>query len=225
MTEVELRNRIALEAGVLTNPYWQGKRITNKINEAQRWLQQKLIKQGFKNWRKYADASATVGVETHLNMLVMTAPLPADRLIDQPVQIRSGANSSGDLKYKVIPEHDPDIIDEIVDNPILKPTADDPICWMIDEKVYIHPAPDDDTVRFSYVKVVPDLVYDNDSTQSEIPNSHIEIVIERCVMQIKSSLGDENVKQAKLNEIDKQLSIKYQLDRAVSVTDEKGHIS
>lgn len=225
MTEVELRDRIKLDAGVLGNPLWEGRRITDMINDAQSWLQQKLIKQGFKNWRKYDNDNATIAVEVNLDLNCLTAPLPIDRLIDSPIQFRVGTDDNGDAKVRVIDDKDPDIIHNIIDNPVLTPSVGRPIAWIIDETVYVYPVPDDDTVRFSYTKAITPLAYGNSTTESEIPDSHIEIVIERCVMQIKSIVGQENVKQAKLAEIDRQLSTKYQLDRVKSVTDEKGEIS
>lgn len=224
MTELELRNRIALEAGVLTNPYWQGKRITNKINEAQRWLQQKLIKQGFKNWKRYANINLTGGTVFGITD-VYSGTLPTDRLIDLPIEsVRTNSTIEPPTTSGYATEKPQDKVVDIIGNPVIAPSFIDPIFWLMNETIYIYPIESgEDVAEIAYTKNVADLVYDNDSTQSEIPNSHIEIVIERCVMQIKSSLGDENVKQAKLNEIDKQLSIKYQLDRAVSVTDEKGY--
>jgi len=224
MTEVELRNRIALEAGVLTNPYWQGKRITNKINEAQRWVQQKLIKQGFKNWKKYITIDTTSGTVFGIAD-VYSGTLPADRLIDEPIEsVRTNSTVEPPATSGYAKEKPQEKVIEVIQNPVIAPSFIDPIFWLMDETIHVYPVESgEDAIELAYTKVVTDLVYNNDSTQSEIPNSHIEIVIERCVMQIKSSNGEENVKQAKLNEIDKQISVKYQLDRAVSVTDQKGH--
>ena len=52
MTELALREQVLIDAGVINEIMWQGSRITNMLNQAQDWLQGKLIKQGSKNWLK-----------------------------------------------------------------------------------------------------------------------------------------------------------------------------
>jgi hypothetical protein len=206
MTEVELREQVKLDAKVLDDPLWQGKRITNMLNQAQRWLQLKLIKQGSMDWKRNVSKglsnSAYQGNNTSL-----VEPI-TDRLRDMPIE----AVLPDTTAVKPAKEVKLNNFYEVKSNTVLAPTADAPIFIMVDDSIHIYPRSIDTDAYVTYTKIVPSLTFNNSSTESEIPLESQEIIIERVVMQIKSADGDEQVKQAKYAEIDRELTNKYQLD-------------
>ena len=107
---------------------------------------------------------------------------------------------------------------EVVNNTVLAPTATNMLYVEMGSEIHIYPR-GAETVTASYSVKITDMVYNNDSTDSEIPQESQYILIERVVMQIQSSLGGG---QAKSAEIDKDLASKYQLDALIKDNDDKG---
>ncbi len=208
MKESELREQVILDAGVLSDPFWQGTRITRMLNLAQNWLQLKLIKQGFKNWLKES-AALTVANTTLLGHNTSSVALPTDILYDMPIE--SAERSTATKPAKEIQLRN---FDEIVVNGVFTPTVATSIFVIMDKVIHLYPrdVPNGTTsVKVTHTFRVTDLVKDA-ATESEIPIELQEILIDRVVMQIKSANGQEDIKQAKMAEIDKELSTKYQLD-------------
>lgn len=210
MTEVELRDQVATEAKVMSAVMWQGARITRMLNQAQDWLQTKLIKQGNMSWKE----DSTVGSVTASQLLGITTgkvAIPVDVLRDMPMeQFVPDGGSTPVLK----PAHEVEYknFHWVVNNPVTAPSLAHPIAVITNGFIHIYPIGNNDSVIFSSTKKVTDLVFDNNSVESEIPTESQWILIERCVMQIASIEGDENVKQAKVAEIDNELAVRYQLD-------------
>ncbi len=210
MTEKALRVQIHLDTGTGLEPLWQGARITNMLNQAQDWLQGKLIKQGFINWKE----DSTVGSVTGSQILGITTGkviIPVDVLRDMPMEqfLPDGGTTpvlvpAVEVEYKNF--------HFIVNNPVSAPSLARPIACITNGFIHIYPIGDNDSVIFSSTIKVLDLVFDDDAVESEIPTEFQWVLIERVIMQIKSILGGEQIKQAKLAEIDKELTIKYQLD-------------
>ena len=210
MTEKGLREQIQLDAGVLLNPYWGGQRITELINKAQEWLQVKLIKQGYKNWKK--PVNVTFAETTYLGIEINTIDLPADFLYEMPVEFIYHSEYT-----KPAREVENNNFYDVVNNAVLTPTLNAPAFMMMDTVVYTYPRISGGGSAIGvmvYTRKVTDMIYEDDSTASEIPTEQLGILIERVVMQIKSTDGMEQIKQAKLAEIDKELVEKYQLDQA-----------
>lgn len=213
MTEVDIRNQILLDAKVSDNPYYQGSRITQMINQAQRWLQGKLITQGFNRW-KVIDTVTLSGISPAVSRWGITAfstgDVPTDWLKTEPIIWVRPASSNVRRPARYIKRSQ---IHEIVNNLMLTPTTEYPIFTVDQDTIYLHPAyADFTTSSIYYVKIITALVYNDDTTESEINDDEIEMVIDRVGMQIKANNGNEQIKQAQLAEIDKEIINKYQLD-------------
>ena len=210
MTELELREQIAQEAHVISAVMYQGSRITRMLNQAQDWLQLKLIKQGNMSWKE----DSTVGSVTPSTILGIATgkiAIPVDVLRDMPMeQFLPTGGATAVLKPAVEVEYKN--FHWTVNNEVTVPTLAHPIACITNGFVHIFPIGSATAVVFSSTKKVTDLIFNNDSLNSEIPTESQWLLIERVVMQIKSIEGDEQVKQAKLAEIDNELSVRYQLD-------------
>ena len=218
MTEPELRAQVMLDAGVLENPFYQGTRVTQMLNHAQDWLQLKLMKQGFRNWQK--EATLTLANDTLQGLNTTKGDQPSDRLYDMPYeQIMTGVGLTPPTSVKPLDMVETKNLFEIANNAVLAPTTANPVYTEVGKEIHIYPRGTTSAPAVYSVKVT-DLVKDA-ATESEIPLESQAILIERVVMQIKSSLGDEQTKQVKSAEIDKELSTKYQLD-ALKEKDDKG---
>ena len=215
MNEVELRQQIQLDAGVLSDPYWQGQRITNLINQAQEWLQLKLIKQGFRNWN--GETPLTFSNGTLLYEETSTATLPTDILYDMPIEsimpIDQAVKPATEIQLKNFIE--------VANNGVIAPTVTNPIFIVVDVIVHLYPRGTSAGGKMTYTKKVLDLTF-NDTTDSTIPNEHQQIIVERVVMQIKSANGQEDIKQAKNAEVGQYLAERYQIDALKEVEDKKG---
>ena len=210
MTELALREQVQLDANVINEIMWQGSRITQMLNQAQDWLQGKLIKQGYMNWREDTTV-ASVTASTILGIVTGKIIIPVDVLRDMPMeQFFPDGGTTEVLKPAVKVEYKN--FHWVVNNPVSAPSLAYPIACVTNGFVHIYPIGDNSSVIFSSTIKVLDLVYDNDSAESEIPAELQWLLVERVVMQIRSAEGDEQIKQAKVAEIDNELSTKYQLD-------------
>ena len=209
MTELALREQIQLDAKVSDEVMWQGSRITQMLNQAQDWLQGKLIKQGYMNWRVETNVQATAGQV--LGITTGKGTIPDTILRDMPIKhFLPDGGSVPVLKPAV--EVALDNFHWVVNNPVGAPTAEYPIAVILKDIIHIYPIGDNDAIIFTATEKVTDLIYDDDAINSEIPDELQWVLIERVVMQIKSVQGNEQIKQAKVAEIDKELTVKYQLD-------------
>lgn len=211
MTELALREQVQLDANVINEVMWQGSRITQMLNQAQDWLQGKLIKQGYMNWRD-ENTVGTVTASSLLGIATGKVIIPVDVLRDQPMEHflpDGGTDSAG---YNIAVEIDLKNFVWTVQNTVTAPTANYPIACITKGFIHIYPIDDNDSVIFTATMKVLDLVFDDDAVNSEIPAELQWILVERVVMQIKSIEGQEQIKQAKVAEIDNELTQKYQLD-------------
>jgi hypothetical protein len=208
MTELQMREQIQLDAGVLNDPLWQGSRITNMINQAQRWLQLKLIKQGSYQWKKITTGN-NIGNNTYQNIDCSSGVFPSDILYEMPVDWILPATGSTKPAKEIMVRN----VYDVVMNGVTAPSIAFPV-FVTEDRINYHlfPRLSASETIISYTGIVTAMVFDNDSAESEIPLELQDIVIERVVMQIKSAQGDEQTKQAKYAEIDNELTKKYQLD-------------
>lgn len=210
MTELALREQVQLDANVLDEIMWQGSRITNMLNQAQDWLQTKLIEQGNMSWKEDTSVGS-VTASTILGIVTGKVIIPVDVLRDMPMeQFFPDGGTTEVLAPAVKVEYKN--FHWTVNNPVSAPSLAYPIACITNGFVHIYPIGDNSSVIFSSTKKVLDLVFDDDAVESEIPTESQWILVERVVMQIKSADGNEQVKQAKVAEIDKELTVKYQLD-------------
>ena len=214
MTEKELRHQVVLDAGVLGNPMWGGERITNLLNQAQQWLQPLLVKSGSLNWLTESTDSFTNA--TLFGKAVSSTPAPTTRLVDAPIMFVRHSTLT-----KPAREVDLNNFIEEVDNTVTKPSTTRAIFVLRGSTIFVYPqlSGGDTASQITYHKRVTDLVYDDESTQCEIPVEKQPILIERVVAQIISANGGEQIAQAKQAKIDKELVEKFQLLPAVTNTD------
>ena len=213
MTEVELRQQIKLDAGVLLDKYWQGERITLLINQAQDWLQSKLMAQGSKQWYSEGDITATQVVYSGLYETLM-GDIPSDWLTELPIE----SVMIDIIQVKPAKLVDVKNIYEIINNGVTTPTITHPIFWIdhnIIQQFHIYPRVVEGvgaTGSLIYPKKVLDMVFDDNTVESEIPPAQQFIIVERVTAQIKSAMNQEQVSQAITAEISQLLAEKYQLE-------------
>lgn len=208
MTELDIRTSILNQAGVFGQAEWMGTRVTKMINRAQKWLQLKLVaNKGSRRWKKTVASSASD--LTFMGDACSEADLPTDLLYDHPIDFITAGSWTKPAREITLDEWY-----ETIHNGILRPAVNEGVFMIQDDNLIAYPqivSPAPFTIYYTYI--VTDLVYDNDSTDSEIPEEWIHVIIERVVKQIISSLGGEQISQAKQAEIDKELIEKYQLDQ------------
>ena len=215
MTELALREQIQLDAGITNELMWQGSRITLMLNQAQNWLQGKLIKQGYKNWNDGSTVSSiTAGIIE--GMPTGKGSLPVDVLMDMPLEsVFPQPYIAGVFEKRSWQRVETKDFNFVAQNPVTKPSTQWGIYTTDNTDIHIYPAGVFTSILLRYTRKVLDLVFDNDTVNSEIPEELQWVIVERVVMQIKSINGGEQIKQAKLAEIDKELSDKYQLDLVI----------
>ena len=221
MTEPQLRAQIILDANVLGSFIWSSLRIVRMLNETQRWLQMKLIKQGSRRWKKDSGNIST-STATLMGLETQTAALPTDLLFDMPYYIISPPTTSNAPFAKRIELKN---FLEVVNNGVLAPSTSRRIYVNVDNLIHVFPRTSPNgTINMVvlYTVRVTDLVLDA-GTESEIPLENQDILIERVVKQILSVKGQEQSAQIKGAEIDAEIAQKYQLDSLkVASTDKEG---
>lgn len=206
MTEKILRHRILLDAKLVHHPYWAGKRITFMLNEAQKWLQLELLKQGYNTvWKEEADLS--FGSGTVLGITGLRATLPTDMLLDVP-PISISTNIASGRPIRVV--DDKDWVDNIT-NIYSVPTTRQPMGIIVDGVLFVYPT-GITSGKILYYRLITDLDFDDDTTESEIPSEHQDKLIQRVIADIKAiEAMDEQTRQAKIGKIEQEIAKRYQL--------------
>lgn len=208
MTEVKTRARILTDAGVFSNPEWQGSRITDLVKESILWTYGKILKLGRNVWRKKDTVGGISGgtLQGHSGSFIAEGDMPTDVNYDMPIEYFE----HGDYSRPARPV-DIDNWEFLNNNTVLKPTVASPVFCQVGKDFYLSnailTAP-----TVTYTRLPADPVFDNDTNNLDIPELYIEAVIERVVMQIKAQLGDLNQKQLTMAGIDKFIMDKYQLE-------------
>lgn len=218
MTEFAIREQIILDSNIISSPMWQGIRVTNMINQAQDWLQAKLIKQGYENWSNQTKVGNVVD-DWVLGIATTSVNMPVNVLRDLPMKhFFPSGGSTAVLKPAV--QIELENFHWVYNSPVSAPTNEYPIVVIVGKLIHIAPRGDNSSLTFTSTLKITDLIYNNNSIESEIPSELQWILIERVVMQIKSAQGNEQLKQTKYAEIDKELTQKYQLN-ALKQEDDK----
>jgi hypothetical protein len=213
MTEKKLRQQVQLDAKVMHQPYWQGTRITLLLNQAQDWLQQELLKTGSLNWK--AEATLTFSPATLQDINVSQADVPSDWLKDMPIEQIYPLSITPVAGVPTRPCREVDIRNfvELVENTYTTPTAQRSIFVMMDTDIFVYP----NTIASGeaiYTRKILDLVYDNDSVNTEIPKGMEQALVDRVVTQINIIESGVQLTNAKIADIDKRIAKKYQLEVA-----------
>ncbi len=213
MTELKLRKQVQLDAQVLHEMYWQGSRITMMLNKAQNWLQQELLKTGSLNWKK--EGTMTFSAELLQGVACSKGDVPSDWLRDMPIQQIFPVTfvDLPDIGMKPSREVDISNLTDLVSNTYTMPTEERSVYVMMDLEVFIYPA----TITSAdaiYTRRILDLVFDDDTVNSEIPIGSQALLVERVVSQINMIKGGIELTPLVIAEIDKRIAKKYQLEGA-----------
>ena len=213
MTELKLRKQVQLDAQVLHEMYWQGSRITMMLNKAQNWLQQEMLKTGSLNWKK--EGTITFSAESLQGVACSKGDVPSDWLRDMPIQqiLPVTFVDLPDIGMKPSREVDISNLTDLVSNTYTIPTEERSVYVMMDLEIFIYPA----TITSAdaiYTRRVLDLVFDDDTVNSEIPIGSQALLVERVVSQINMIKGGIELTPLVIAEIDKRIAKKYQLEGA-----------
>lgn len=213
MTELKLRKQVQLDAQVLHEMYWQGSRITMMLNKAQNWLQQEMLKTGSLNWKK--EGTITFSAELLQGVACSKGDVPSDWLRDMPIQQIFPVTfvDLPDIGMKPSREVDISNLTDLVSNTYTIPTEERSVYVMMDLEIFIYPA----TITSAdaiYTRRVLDLVFDDDTVNSEIPIGSQALLVERVVSQINMIKGGIELTPLVIAEIDKRIAKKYQLEGA-----------
>lgn len=207
MTEVGTRVRIMTDAGVISNPDWQGNRITKLIYDAMLWTQTQILKLNQNYWLSERTAGGIAGgtLQKVVGAKITEAELASDMNWEIPIISFSHADY-----VNVARPVDLANWTFINSNTVLQPSTTQPVFCQVGKDVYLYPAlltvP-----TYLYTRLVTEPVYNNDSTQLDIPDRYMNIVTDRVVMQIKQATGDLQSKQMSMADIDAFIQKKYQL--------------
>lgn len=213
MTELKLRKQVQLDADVLHEMYWQGSRITMMLNKAQDWLQQELLKTGSKNWK--AEAALTLTGTTLQGVTCSKSDVPSDWLSDMPIQQIFPTTFVDVPVIGMKPSREVDISNliELINNTYTAPTEERSLFVMMDTEIFMYPA----TITGAdaiYTRKILDLVFDDDAVDTEIPKGMEEALVERVVAQVNIIKAGLDLTGALIEDIDKRITKKYQLEPA-----------
>ena len=214
MTELKLRKQVQLDAEVLHEMYWQGSRITMMLNKAQDWLQQELLKTGSLNWK--VEGSLTFSSDTLQNILCGSSDVPSDWLKDMPIEQIHPTTfivPAGSTPVRGMREVEVRNFVEVVGNSYTAPTSERGVFVMMDTTIFTYPRniTGGDAI---YTRKILDLVFDNDSVDTEIPKGMEGALVSRVVSQINIIKGGIELTPLVIAEIDKRIAKKYQLEGA-----------
>lgn len=209
MTEVEARVRIMTDAGVISDPEWQGRRITDLINESLLWAQAQLLGLQKNYWVTERTAGGIAGgtLQKITGSKIAEAELASDMNWDIPITSLSHADYATGVIARPVSLADWVFVNT---NTVLKPSLSQPVFCQVGKDVYLYPALIT-APSYLYTRLPATPTYNNNSTALDIPNQYLEMVIERVVMQIKAKIGDLRSKQLSMAEIDSFIQKKYQL--------------
>lgn len=207
MTEARARIRIMTDAGILSNPEWQGRRITDMIYESLLWAQTQLLALQKNYWITERTAGGIAGgtLQKIVGSKVTEAELASDMNWDIPITSFSHADYTTVARPVMLGDWT-----FLHANTVLKPSATQPVFCQVGKDVYLYPAiltaP-----SYLYTRLPAEPTYNNDAVNIDIPTQYLEMVIERVVMQIKLIIGDLQSKQLSMADIDSFIQKKYQL--------------
>lgn len=195
------------DAGVISNPEWQGRRITDMIYESLLWTYGRVLKLGYNNWKTITPLGGVAGstLEGISCAKVVEVEMPTDINYEIPIDYLAHGDWTRVARRVELMNWE-----FVNNNTVLAPSVNAPIFCQVGKEVYIKPATlTAPSCLYTRLPVAP--VYDNNSTALDISDQYLEAVIDRVVMQIKAQLGDLQTKQLSLAEIDKFIMEKYQL--------------
>lgn len=205
-TLLQLRDLIKANTGIKEDPNFPNPLLNRWINDAQRNIQLKLFHLGFKEFK--GSDSLTLSAGTLGDKSVKTSPLSTDVqsrmgvpnwLLYIDCSIAAGGATDKGLAYPVSDR----VFLEHLRNTFLAPTSNQPLCTIIDDKIYIAPSTID-TATAHFYKETTDMA--SDAGTLDLPESFGHFVARLVEMRIEDRKGKLNDKESKMRELDKDLS-------------------
>lgn len=205
---LQLKDSVALRAGVMGHPDFPYTRLREYINLAQRFVQAKLNGLGMKQWETSYDISVDLTVESFMGLdNVAGCDISATtfpNMLESPKSILYIDLSAGG-QSGVAREVDSKRFHEQTHNAFLKPSVTRPIFTRIANKIYIAPFAEYTQAMAYYYRIVTDLITNESIT--EIPPEFEEYIIKKAVIDIKTDLG---VPAEPKDEVSKQIALDYE---------------
>lgn len=216
----QLRDQIIIDAGIEGQTKFPIARLNRMINQAQKFVQLKIVGLGMKKWEKKSSSitpSAATFVGNNVKMISISTDL-SDLLESSDsipfIEVSDGANNG--LAYPVDKER---FLSQISNTYMTPSIADNESVFMrLSGSLYIAPS-SVTTAYVHYHKVVPDLI--DVASETEIPVEHEEHIIRRVVIEIDDILGKLNDKQNEINNLENEISKVYQSFQLSRVEDER----
>jgi hypothetical protein len=205
-TLVQIRDLIKANTGIKEDSDFTNVLLNRWINDAQRNIQLKLFHLGFREFK--SSDSLTLSSGTLGDKSVKTSPLSTDCpnrmgvpnwLLYIDCSNSGGGASDKGLAYPISDR----VFLEHLRNTFLSPTSSEPLCTIIDDKIYIAPSAID-TATAHYYKETTDMA--SDSASVDLPESFVHFLARLVEMRVEDRKGKLQGKESKMRELDKDLS-------------------
>ena len=205
-TLVQIRDLIKANTGIKEDPNFTNPLLNRWINDAQRNIQLKLFHLGFREFK--SSDSLTLSSGTLGDKSVKTSPLSTDCpnrmgvpnwLLYVECSIAAGSATDKGLAYPVSDR----VFLEHLRNTFLAPTSNEPLCSIINDKIYISPSTID-TATAHYYKETTDMA--SDAGTVDLPESFVHFLARLVELRIEDRKGKLQDKESKMRELDKDLS-------------------
>lgn len=207
-TLIQIRDLVKANARIMEDPEFTDALLNRWINDAQRSVQLKLFYLGYTEFKSSDSLTLSAAAYASSSNNVKTAPLSTDVpnrmgvpnwLIQIDVNDSGGGGSSYGIAYPVTDR----AFKELLSNTFLTPTVPNPICTVLDDKIYLAPV-DIDVAVAHYYKLTTDLSSDSDTI--DLPEPFVDFVVRMTEMRVEDKKGRLQDKQSKMLEIDKDLA-------------------
>lgn len=216
-TLVQIRDLIKANTGIKEDPNFTNALLNRWINDAQRQVQLKLFHLGYKEFT--GSDSLTLSAGTLGAQNIKTAPLATDVpnrmgvpnwLIYIDCFYSGGGVTDKGLAYPVSNR----VFHEHLKNSFMAPTTQQPLCTIIDDKIYISPATIDTATAY-YYKETTDM--SGDSSTVDLPESYVSFIARMVEMRVEDRMGKLQDKQGKMIEFDKALKETFEAFQIMKV--------
>lgn len=205
-TLVQIRDLVKANAGVKEDPNFTNPLLNRWINDAQRTIQLKLFHLGYTEF--LSTDSLTLSAGTLGDKNVKTSPLSTDVpnrmgvpnwLVYVDASNSGGGATDKGLAYPVSNR----VFLEHLRNTFLAPTANQPLCTIMDDKIYLAPSALD-TASAHYYKQTTDMSSDSDN--ADLPEPFVPYIGRLVEMRIEDRKGKLADKESQMRELDKDIS-------------------
>lgn len=205
-TLLQLRDLIKANTGIKEDPNFTNALLNRWINDAQRDIQLKLFYLGYTEF--VGSDSLTLSSGTLGDKSIKTSPLSTDVpnrmgvpnwLISVNCSVAVGGATDKGLAYPVSNR----VFLEHIRNTFLAPTNYQPLCTILDDKIYISPSTIDTATAF-YYKETTDMA--SDAGTLDLPEAFAYFVTRLVELRVEDRKGKLADKQAAMAELDNDLA-------------------